>query len=388
QAPDNTADTPSGLQIRFIDVGQGDATLITCDGHAMMMDGGPASASNTVYSILNRNGIRHLDYVVATHGDADHVGGLSGALTYATAGKVYCNTTSVDTKTFKNFADRVAMRGLSIEIPAAGTTFSLGSAVCTVLSSTEYGVGSNASIVIRITHGKFSFLFMGDADRTQELFLVNNGRISESTVLKVAHHGSSTSTSYVFLNAVMPEYAVISVGRNNGYGHPTDEVLSRFRDEGATVFRTDQQGDVVCVSTGNALSFTTARNSGIDTLASVRQPETSAPTTREELALDGGGESVTGVGRDVPTETDPVPTTATPTTAAPTTAAPTTVAPTQPQTQPSGSYTYIANLNSHIFHRPDCASVKRMSEANKWYFTGTRDELISQGYSPCKNCDP
>ncbi|MBQ9909908.1 MAG: MBL fold metallo-hydrolase [Lachnospiraceae bacterium] len=381
--PSGNAEAPSGLRIQFIDVGQGDAALITCDGHSMMIDGGPASASNTIYSILNKNSIGHLDYIVATHGDADHVGGLSGALTYATAEKVYCNTTYVDTKTFRSFRDRVAARGLSIEIPAPGTTFNLGSAVCTVLSSTEYGVGSNASVVIRITHGKFSFLFMGDADRTQELYLVNNGLLMESTVLKVAHHGSNTSTSYVFLNAVMPEYAVISVGQNNGYGHPTDEVLSRFRDEGATVFRTDMQGDIFCSSTGTALSFTTARNSGIDTLASVRPPETQTPTTREELVLDGGSESVTGIGRDIPSETEPASETA-----APTTAAPTTVTPTQPPTQPSGSCTYIANLKSHVFHRPDCASVKRMSEANKWYFTGTRDELISQEYTPCKNCNP
>lgn len=253
--------TPSGeFKVYFIDVGQADAALIVCDGKTMLIDGGNSADSNLMYSFLQRKGITKLDYVIATHAHEDHVGGLTGALNYAKADKVYCSTTSYSTAAFKNFANAVKSQGKTITIPSVGTQFSLGSASCTVLAVNTTSDVNNTSIVLRIVYGKTSFLFTGDAEKEVEQSMINRGVELKSTVLKVGHHGSYTSSSYQFLRAVKAQYAVISCGKGNDYGHPHDQVLSRLKDADVTLFRTDLQGDVICTSDGNTVTFTVTRN--------------------------------------------------------------------------------------------------------------------------------
>lgn len=256
---------PSGskFEIHFIDVGQADAALVLCDGQAMLIDGGNKADSDLIYTYLKNLRLTHLDYVICTHAHEDHVGGLSGALTYATAGVVMAPVTSYNSKAFENFVQKAADRQRSITVPTAGGVFSLGNATVTVLGPLKsYDDPNNTSIVLRILYGDTSFLFTGDMESVAETDLLDAGVLLKSTVLKVGHHGSDTSTSYRFLREVAPDYAVISVGTGNSYGHPTEAVLSRLRDADVRLFRTDMQGDILCVSDGTSVHFTPARNAG------------------------------------------------------------------------------------------------------------------------------
>lgn len=244
------------FEVHFIDVGQADAALILCDGESMLIDGGNAGDSSLIYAYLEEEQVDVLDYIVCTHAHEDHVGGLSGALNYAQAEVALAPVTDYDSKAFRNFVKNLNRQGAAITVPEAGDSFSLGSAQVMVVGPiSPSDEPNNTSIVLKVTYGETSFLFTGDAEREEEQEILDAGYNLESTVLKVGHHGSNTSSSYPFLREVMPEYAVISVGRDNDYGHPSEEVLSRFRDLGAEVYRTDEMGHIVCSSDGKTVTF-------------------------------------------------------------------------------------------------------------------------------------
>ncbi len=247
--------TSGELKVRYIDVGQGDCTLVSCGGEYLMIDGGPSKQSNEVYSILERMGVSHLDYVIATHPDADHIGGLAGALNYATCGTFYSSVTQHDTKTFANVVKYLG--DTPITVPQVGDFFYLGDAVVTFVGPVESydDDTNNNSLVCRIDYGSTSFLFTGDAEQESESDMVKSGVNIEADVLKVGHHGSSSSTSKTFLDAVSPTYAVISVGADNSYGHPTSKTLSRLEKAGVEVYRTDELGSVIAVSDGSTITF-------------------------------------------------------------------------------------------------------------------------------------
>ena len=231
QSAGSTGTAQAGtLTVTWLDVGQGDAAVIQCGGQAMLIDGGKPEKSSYIYAWLQQHGLRYLDVIVATHVDADHIGGLSGALNYASVGTAYCPVTTGTTETFQSFVKYLAQRGKQITVPTAGATFTLGGAQVQILGPLRSAEDSNDnSIVLKVNFGATSFLFTGDAERAEEQDLLNAGVNLQSTVLKVGHHGSDTSTSYPFLRAVAPQYAVISVGAGNSYGHPTEAVLSRLR---------------------------------------------------------------------------------------------------------------------------------------------------------------
>ncbi|MBQ8309541.1 MAG: MBL fold metallo-hydrolase [Clostridia bacterium] len=332
--PDSEDNLPenSSFAVHFIDVGQADAALILCDGDAMLIDGGNAEDSNLIYTYLQKLGIDHLDYVVCTHAHEDHVGGLSGALTYATVGTAFSPVTEYSTKAFQNFVSKVEAQGKSLTVPTAGDRFSIGSAEVTVVGPLqEYEEPNDTSIVLRIVYGELSFLFTGDMESSAEADLLDAGVELQSTVLKVGHHGSNTSSSYRFLREVAPTYGVISVGTDNSYGHPHEEILSRYRDADVKLYRTDLQGDIICTSNdGKTLTFTTKKNS----------------------------DAVTN-----PTESDR----------------------TESDTNAVAEYAYIGNLNSKKYHALDCRSLP--DEENRIYFT-TREEAESKGYDACGICKP
>lgn len=355
-AKTNATDSKSTFAVHFIDVGQADAALVLCDGKSMLIDGGNAEDSSLIYSYLKNLELKNLDYMICTHAHEDHVGGLSGALNYATVGKVYAPVTEYDSETFKSFLKYVDKQDKTITVPKAGDSFKLGSADIKILGPVKASdEPNNTSIVLKITYGKTSFLFTGDAERDEELDILAKQYDLSSTVLKVGHHGGDTSTSYPFLREIMPEYAVISVGKDNTYGHPTDDTLSRLRDADVKVYRTDLQGDIICTSDGKKVSFSVEKNADADTLAAP------APVV-------------------VNTETKPAETSAA-VSKAETVAEETTRAA-------AVAIDYILNTNTKKFHYPSCSSVKQMKDKNKGYFSGTREEVIAKGYDPCGRCHP
>jgi competence protein ComEC len=267
---DNLLPADSYFEIHYIDVGQADAALVLCDNKAMLIDGGNAADSNLIYAYLKKYSIDHLDYMICTHPHEDHVGGLSGALNYAKVDTVYAPVLSYDSKAFSNFLANLKKQGVSITVPLPGYGFSLGSAAVKVLGPINPSDDpNNSSIVLRLEYGKTSFLFTGDAEREEEQNLLDAGSTLASTVLKVGHHGSANSTTYPFLREISPRYAVISVGKDNTYGHPTQAALSRLRDADVTVYRTDMQGDIICSSDGETVSFKVEKNAAADTYGSI-----------------------------------------------------------------------------------------------------------------------
>ncbi len=348
-----TSNSNSTLEVHFIDVGQADASLIISDGESMLIDGGNPQDSSLIYTYLKNKGIDHLDYIVNTHPHADHVGGLAGALNYASVDTVLASMTAYDSKAFNSFLKYLNEQNVSITVPKAGDTFNLGNAKVQVLGPAYSGDDiNNNSIVLKVTFGNTVFLFTGDAEREEEQDILSQGYDLNSTVLKVGHHGSDTSTTYPFLREIMPEYAVISVGSNNSYGHPTENTLSRLRDADAKVLRTDMQGDIIFTSDGQSVSYTVQRNADADTLASASK------TT-----------SVTG---NKSAATKP----------------PATASNTDAQEEGNTEVQYILNTNSNKIHYPNCSSVKKMSEKNKKESNLSINELISQGYDSCGNCKP
>lgn len=276
----------STFEVHYLDVGQGDCSLVLCDGHAMLIDGGEASESSKVYAYLQQHGVSHLDYMVASHAHSDHIGGLSGALNYATVDTAFCPVTDYDSKTFNSMIKYLDKQGIDITVPSAGDEFMLGSAHVQILSPQKsYDEPNDTSIVLKVTYGETSFLFTGDAERTAEADILDAGYNLSSTVLKVGHHGSDTSTSYPFLKEIMPKYAVIQVGKDNSYGHPTEDILSRLRDADVKVYRNDLQGDIICSSDGEDVSFTTKKNESVQTNPTV----VATPDTTES---DDAGEYI------------------------------------------------------------------------------------------------
>lgn len=317
----------SAFAVHYIDVGQADAALVVCDGHYMLIDGGNAADSDLIYSYLQNQGADHLDYMVATHAHEDHIGGLSGALNYATVDTALSPVTSHDTKVFQNMLKYLAQQDKTLTVPQPGDAFSLGSASVEILGPvTEYTDTNNTSIVLRIDYGQTSFLFTGDMEREAELDLVDSGAYLSATVLKAGHHGSDTSSSYPFLREVMPQYVVVSVGEGNSYGHPSPDALSRFRDVGAQVYRTDLQGTIIAASDGTSVTFQTEKNAPVSTV-----PDSSR----------GDQE-----GAD-----------------------------------------YVGNANTLKFHYSSCPSVQDIKAENLMSFS-SRQQAVEAGYQPCGRCKP
>ena len=245
------------FEMHFIDVGQALSVLVECDGQFMLYDGGNVDDGSLVVSYLQKQGVEQLQYVFCSHAHEDHVGGLAAVMAKFPAGHAYSPVTESSTKCFNDFVKYTRQQGLQLEVPSVGTVWPLGSATVTMLGPvTQYSETNNTSLVLRIDYGNTSFLLTGDMENTAETDLVNSGANLKADVLQVGHHGSSTSTGYLFLNAVLPEMGVISCGTGNKYGHPHEETLSILRDAKVDVYRTDRQGTITIGSDGTAKSST------------------------------------------------------------------------------------------------------------------------------------
>lgn len=339
----------SSFNVQFIDVGQADAALVECDGHYMLIDGGNKDDSSLMYSLLKKNAISHLDIVVGTHAHEDHIGGLPGAMNYATSDIVLSPVTAYDSEAFSDFKKYAELNGNGIVVPQIGSEYTLGSASVKILGLNASGDTNNTSIILKIQYGETSFLFTGDAERDAEQAVLNSGADLSSTVLKVGHHGSDTSTSYVFLREIMPEYAVVSVGSNNSYGHPTDNVLSRLQDADIKTYRTDLHGDICVTSDGKNISFAVEKNTDTETLIAPSLPVVHFRTeivTKVEVETE---DEIEGNVDDI---------------------------------------IYVLNKNTKKFHNPSCSSVKDIKPKNYAEYIGISAEIEAMGYVGCKRCNP
>ena len=189
---------------------------------------------------------------VITHGHEDHVGGLTAVVDAVPVGQAIVSPVTADSEYYRDFVDALADRGVTPVAGQAGMQFPLGDAKCTVLGPVAAGSDlNNSSLVLQVRFGGAIFLFMGDAGAEEERSLIQSGADVRCDVLAVGHHGSGSATGYVFLRQALPKYAVISVGAGNRYGHPAESTLSRLRDAGCTVYRTDQSGTITIVTDKN-----------------------------------------------------------------------------------------------------------------------------------------
>ena len=236
------------IEVHFLDVGQGDAALVICDGEAMLIDGGGSSCGQFIYAYI-RERVDELVYMISTHPHADHAGGLAAALNAVPVGVVFSPVGSWTTKVFENVVKYAEMQGTPIVCPDEGDVFTLGGSEITVLHCWPDAWETNdMSIVLRLDYGDTSFLFTGDAEYMSEYMMIDSGWELKADVLKVGHHGSDTSSTQEFIDAVQPDYSVISCGKNNSYGHPAEEVLERLK--GSIVLRTDELGTIIMLSDG------------------------------------------------------------------------------------------------------------------------------------------
>lgn len=321
------------LNIYYIDVGQGDATLLECDGKYMLIDAGDNDKGSFMKQYLNNLGVETLDIVVGTHADSDHIGGLDVVLYNFDCKTILLPNTDKSTATYRDVLDTIKHKDYKVTTPLFGDTFYLGEAEikilrdCDSISKEE----NNNSIVLLVTHLSHTFLFTGDLEEEEE----NLSSIGHVDVYQAGHHGSRSSTSLSFYEDITPTYAVISCGENNSYGHPHAETLNTLRMGGTSLFRTDVQGTIVITSSKNGLTF----NASPCDDWTPGEPKGSSSTNTN-----------ISIKEEVPTQ---------------------------------DAEFIIGNKNSLIYHIRDCGSLP--SEKNRVYFE-TEEEAVSSGMRLCNNC--
>lgn len=324
---------PGQLTVHYIDVGQADCELLLSEGSAMLIDAGNNADGDMVVDYLKSQGVTRLDYVVGTHPHEDHIGGLDDVINNFEVGTVIMPEAETNTKTFEDVLDAIDAKNLTITTPVPGDNYDFGGVQFTILAPNgdSYSSLNDYSVVIRLVNGQDSFLFTGDAETASEKEMLQNGLPLQSTVLKVGHHGSSTSSSEDFLNAVNPSYGIISCETGNDYGHPHQETLDRLQAHNISYFRTDTQGTIIASSDGNGVTFNT-------------QPAWSG--TASQAPTQSGTPTVD----NNPAANDPI---------------------------------VVVTKSGSKYHRPDCSQIRQSTLTEM-----TRSEAIAQGYEPCKNCKP
>lgn len=255
----------AGLTIYAQDVGNADSTLIQTGGQAMLIDAGNNKDGDDVVAFLRSHGVTRLDYVIATHPDADHIGGMDDVIeafpvtTYIMS--VMPEAITPTTKTYWEVLEALDNSDAEVAEAEPGRTYPLGEGTFTILGPAgEFDDANDMSVVCRLDFGNRRFLFTGDAEKAAENALMARDRDAlRADYLKVGHHGSRTSTQDSFLSAVSPSVATISCGAGNSYGHPHDVTLKTLKKHGVAVYRTDLQGVITLTSDGNSLNVSTER---------------------------------------------------------------------------------------------------------------------------------
>ena len=355
------------LEVHYIDVGQGDSILIHLSGKTMLIDAGNNAASIITY--IKTLNIDKIDAIVATHPHADHIGGMAEIINEFVVDKIYMPKVAHTSKTYENLLLTIKNKNLKVNTAKAGTTIDLGNKIKIEVmapNSENYNNLNDYSAVVKIEYENVSFLFTGDAEAVSEKEMVEKyGNKLKANVLKVGHHGSTTSTTLNFLNTVSPEYAIISVGENNSYGHPNQETLDKLKN--IDVFRTDKLGTIVAKTDGQTINFAFEK-----TFTEEITPVPTEPVPTESIPEE-----------PTPEKTEPIPEESTPEKTEPILEEPTPEKSENTQKKEDGIY--IGNKNSKIFHKETCNSLPLPK--NQVIFS-SREEAINAGYRACKKCNP
>ena len=349
---DSISSIKGECNVWVLDVGQGSSTLVESDGEYMLIDGGDSDKSSYLVSYLKKKEITNFKYVIATHYDADHLNGVVGALNVFDVENVICPEYTTTTRVYNSFISIMDNKKINRIQPIVGETYSLGRGEFTIIApnSTGYSNVNDYSVGIRFKYNNKSFLVAGDATNISEEEIVNNSIDINSDVYIVNHHGSSGSSSSEFLNKIDPEYAVISAGKGNAYGHPAYKTLKKLNKIGAKIYRTDIEGEIEFSFTEKEIQF---NKDSYNKLESGEKINKDSYENNQDNKLISSNE---GDNRSIENESS------------------------------NKSDNYVLNKNTKKIHKDDCKSVKQMSDNNKVYFDGTIDEAEAQGYSKCQNC--
>lgn len=255
----NNTPAPSANQIvklHFIDVDQGDSILIEDDGHFMLIDAGVNEEGTTVTNYLKELGVKRLDYVIGTHPHNDHIGGVDTVINAFNVSNVLLPDVRINSENYEDVLEAIADNNLSITWTTVGDSYTLGNATFVIVSpnAPSYESLNDYSIGIKLTYGSTSFLLTGDAQTVSEAEMLDNGIDLSSDVIKLSHHGSSTSSTMNFLDKVDPKYAIISVGKENKYEHPHSATMQVMKERAINLYRTDEQGSIVFTTDGKNIS--------------------------------------------------------------------------------------------------------------------------------------
>lgn len=250
--------------VHFIDVGQGDCELIVTEKYTLLIDCGEDSTVSEVIGYIHSLGITKLDYVIATHPHSDHMGGMYEILERFNVGRFIMPEIDEDyepvTVVYDKMLDVIEKKSINASYANAGEVIFLGEGASLEIIApvrSDYDNLNNFSVAARLVFGNTSFLFTGDIEALAESDILQSGTNVDSDVIKVPHHGSTSSSSKEFLNAVSPEYAVIEVGLDNDFGHPKSEILRRYKSMECEVFTTAESGDIVFVTDGTEITVVT-----------------------------------------------------------------------------------------------------------------------------------
>lgn len=278
-----------GLTVHYIDVGQGDSTLLEFDGFAMLIDAGNWNSTEAV-DYLKQQGIQNIDIVIGTHPDADHIGQLAQVVGEFEVAEVWMSGNTSSSNTFLNALQAIEASGSDYVEPRSGDRFDVGSMEIEVLYPDEItGAANEESVSLRITYGDVRFVFTGDAGVKEEQEMIDSGMDLEAEILHLGHHGSNTSTSTAFLKAVAPKVAIYSAGADNSYGHPHAEVIAATENEGAEVFGTDVNGTILVQTDGKSYSVKTQQE-GVPAEGANRCIDLNIASSAELQEITGVGE--------------------------------------------------------------------------------------------------
>ena len=338
------------MAVHFINVGQGLAILVQSGGENLLYDGGNRAHADEVVQYLKNQQIETIDYMISSHYDEDHLGGLVKCLdnfeVEHVLGSDYVHTSEL----FNTFMNTATAHALIVEYPSVGDAYEFGTGSFTVMAPDGISQNSNDnSVVIRLVNGNNSFMFMGDAEETSEQDMISTGMNLDCDVLSLGHHGSASSTTWDLLEASTPSWAVISCGQDNSYGHPSAETMGKLKDMDIPVFRTDDQGTVIALSDGNVISW---NQEPCNDYASGSEKKGSDSSSSQTAEYSGNDATVSESEAEEVSDSD-----------------------TQER------MVWISATGSKYHSKPDCGNMNPNKATQE-----TEAQALSQGYEACKKC--